>query len=65
MGIPNVIRDGYRVARSALTEGRFDALDRLELVMNGDIPQVFINQMGVADPDVDRVAGEYCRQLAH
>lgn len=60
--IPNVIRSQYRVTQRPIDDALAEGLKRLELVMYGEGPAVFINGMGIPNPGVDTVVAEFQRQ---
>jgi hypothetical protein len=59
MGIPNRRSGSYSVA--AATREQMPLLTRTSIVLQGEIPVIFINGMAKANPTVDEVASEYRR----
>lgn len=61
MGVPNVRGDSYSLNISNPTKDEKAAVERAVAVLNGEIPAVFINGMGKANPTADEVLAEYQR----
>jgi hypothetical protein len=61
MGIPAKRSDHFSVNVTAPTDEEQANLERLNTVVNGEIPAVFINGMGRSNPTADEVAAEYRR----
>jgi len=61
LGIANVRQNRYQSSAVNATSEQRAALDRAVNVLNGEIPAVFINGMGKANPTTEEVAAEYER----
>jgi len=58
MGIPNVLTDQYR-ARP--TESQKTDMDRTIAILKSEIPNVFINGLGQANPSLEDIIAVYER----
>lgn len=61
MGIPNTRSSSYSLAVDNPTREQKERMDRAVVVMNSDIPAVFINGMAKSNPTAEEVAEEYAR----
>lgn len=61
MGVPNERSSNYSLNINDPTAEQRAAIDRSVAVLNGDIPAVFVNGMGKANPSADEVLAEYQR----
>lgn len=60
-GIPNVRSSRYSTSVSDPTRAQMAAAHRASAVLNGEIPAVFVNGMGKANPGAAEVVAEYRR----
>lgn len=61
MGIPNTRSSSYSLAVDNPTREQKERMDRAVVVMNSEIPAVFVNGMAKANPTAEEVAAEYAR----
>lgn len=61
MGIPNVRGSNFSAQVEGGKKEDEAALERSILILNGEVPAVFINRSGKANPTADEVAAEYRR----
>jgi hypothetical protein len=61
-GIPHEWRNEYGIAPGPIDDELAAGLKRLERVMKGKTPAVFINHMGRANPKLEQVVAEFERQ---
>jgi hypothetical protein len=59
MGVPNVRSDQVSFTFDRRNQDQIDRLNRGAVVGKGEIPAVFINGMGKANPTTDEVVAEY------
>ena len=60
--IPYEWRNGYRIPPGRIDDELAAGLKRLERVMKGKTPAVFINHKGIANPTLEQVVAEFERQ---
>ncbi len=61
-GIPYEWRNRYGIAPGPIDDELAAGLKRLERVMGGKSPAVFINHKGIANPSLEQVIAEFQRQ---
>ncbi len=61
MGVPNERTSNFSLNIDDPTAEQRAAVDRAVAVLNGEIPAVFVNGMGKANPSADEVLAEYQR----
>lgn len=60
-GIPNVRRDHFRAEVTSPTDEEMKLLSHTTAIIDGEIPAVFVNDMGSVNPSVQEVVGEFER----
>lgn len=60
-GIPNVRRDHFRAAVNNPTDEEMKLLDHTTAIIDGEIPAVFVNDMGSVNPSAQEVISEFER----
>lgn len=60
-GIPNVRRDHFSAKVTSPTDEEMKLLDHTTAIIDGEIPAVFVNDMGSVNPSVQEVVGEFER----
>lgn len=64
-GIPNVRRDHFRAAVTDPTDREMKLLDHTTAIIDGEIPAVFVNDMGSVNPSAQEVISEFERTSGH
>lgn len=57
-GIPTVRRDHFRAEVNNPTDEEMQLLNHTTAILDGEIPAVFVNDMGSVNPSVQEVVGE-------